>query len=595
MSFNKYILVCNGEKCYNKASDEVYTKLMKLVIEKNMDNEIQVVRSGCFGLCQQGPIVKVLPDNIVYYNIKENDVEKIVNEHILNNSPVNSLIYKDNTLKKYVPQCHKELHHKQLRIVLRNCGIIDPENIEEYIAREGYSALSKVLFEMKPDDVLEELKRAGLRGRGGAGFPTWLKWKFSKDVDSDVKYVICNADEGDPGAYMDRSTLEGDPHSILEALTIAGYTIGAHQGYIYIRAEYPLAIKRLNIAIEQAKEKGLLGKDILGSGFDFNIELRLGAGAFVCGEETALIASIEGKRGMPRPRPPYPSISGLWGKPTVINNVETLANIAPIILWGSDWFSSIGTETSKGTKVFALTGKVKNSGLIEVPMGTTLREVIFDIGGGIKGDKKFKAVQTGGPSGGVIPEEFLDTPIDYEHLQELGSIMGSGGMIVMDETDCMIDVSKFYLQFSVDESCGKCSPCRIGGKQMLNILERISEGKGEKEDIEKLKKIGVAMQKASLCGLGQTAPNPVLSTLKYFYKEYEEHIIDKKCKAGKCRSLITFTINSDLCIGCGLCALRCPANAIRGEKREPHIIDQTLCIKCGECYNVCKFGAVELS
>ncbi len=595
MSFNKYILVCNGEKCYNKASDEVYTKLMKLVIEKNMDNEIQVVRSGCFGLCQQGPIIKVLPDNIVYYNIKENDVEKIVNEHILNNSPVNSLIYKDNTLKKYVPQCHKELHHKQLRIVLRNCGIIDPENIEEYIAREGYSALSKVLFEMKPDDVLEELKRAGLRGRGGAGFPTWLKWKFSKDVDSDVKYVICNADEGDPGAYMDRSTLEGDPHSILEALTIAGYTIGAHQGYIYIRAEYPLAIKRLNIAIEQAKEKGLLGKDILGSGFDFNIELRLGAGAFVCGEETALIASIEGKRGMPRPRPPYPSISGLWGKPTVINNVETLANIAPIILWGSDWFSSIGTETSKGTKVFALTGKVKNSGLIEVPMGTTLREVIFDIGGGIKGDKKFKAVQTGGPSGGVIPEEFLDTPIDYEHLQELGSIMGSGGMIVMDETDCMIDVSKFYLQFSVDESCGKCSPCRIGGKQMLNILERISEGKGEKEDIEKLKKIGVAMQKASLCGLGQTAPNPVLSTLKYFYKEYEEHIIDKKCKAGKCRSLITFTINSDLCIGCGLCALRCPANAIRGEKREPHIIDQTLCIKCGECYNVCKFGAVELS
>jgi NADH:ubiquinone oxidoreductase subunit F (NADH-binding) len=485
-----------------------------------------------------------------------------------------------------------DFYQKQKRIVLRNCGVINPEYIDEYIARDGYAALEKAMFDMTPDGVIEELQAAGLRGRGGAGFPTGLKWKFTKDYESDRKYVVCNADEGDPGAYMDRSTAEGDPHSILEAMTIAGYTVGANQGFIYIRAEYPLAIDRLNNAIAQAREYGLLGDNILGTDFSFDIELRLGAGAFVCGEETALIASIEGKRGMPIPRPPFPAVKGLWGKPTVINNVETWANIPMIILKGSAWFSSIGTDSTKGTKVFALTGKINNSGLIEVPMGTTLREIIYDIGGGIKDGKKFKAAQTGGPSGGVITEEYLDTPIDYESLQSIGSMMGSGGMIVMDEDDCMIDVTKFYLEFTVDESCGKCAPCRIGGRTNYNILNDISEGKGTMEDLDKLKDLAQAMRKASLCGLGQTAPNPVMSTINFFEDEYRAHIIDKKCPAGKCKSLLSYTIVEDKCVGCTACMRVCPVNCISGEVKEVHTINQDQCIKCGQCYEKCKFDAI---
>jgi NADP-reducing hydrogenase subunit HndC len=502
-------------------------------------------------------------------------------------------LYDKSQSKKHVKIDEIDFYQKQLRIVLRNCGFINPENIDEYIARDGYAALEKVLFSMTPDQVVEELKKSGLRGRGGAGFPTWKKWLFTKQVESNEKYVVCNADEGDPGAYMDRSTLEGDPHSVLEAMTIAGFTVGANQGYIYIRAEYPLAIKRLEIALEQSRKYGLLGKNILGSTFNFDIELRFGAGAFVCGEETALLTSIEGNRGMPIPRPPFPAVKGLWKQPTVINNVETYANIPVIILKGGDWFGNIGTATSKGTKVFALTGKINNSGLIEVPMGTTLREIVFDIGGGIIGGKKFKAAQSGGPSGGVIPEQYLDTPIDYETLASIGSIMGSGGLIVMDEDDCMVDVAKFYVEFTVDESCGKCAPCRIGGKQIHDLLEKMSNGQATIHDIEKLKKIGRAMQKASLCGLGQTAPNPVLSTIKYFEKEYLEHIYEKKCTAGKCKALFTFAIITEKCIGCGLCARKCPVDAISGEKSKPHVIKEGLCIKCGECLRVCKFGAVK--
>jgi len=478
--------------------------------------------------------------------------------------------------------------------VLRNCGFIDPENIEEYIAREGYAALEKVLFSMSKDEVIEELKTAGLRGRGGAGFPTWMKWNFTKQAASEEKFIVCNADEGDPGAYMDRSTLEGDPHSVLEAMTIAGHTVGAQKGFIYIRAEYPLAIHRLEIAMKQAREYGLLGTDILGSGFDFDIEIRLGAGAFVCGEETALLASIEGRRGMPVPRPPFPAVKGLWGRPTVINNVETWANIPIIIIKGGDWFSQIGTADSHGTKVFALTGKIRNSGLVEVPMGTTLREIIYDIGGGIAHDKAFKAVQTGGPSGGVITKDYLDTPIDFGSLSKLGSMMGSGGMIVMDEDDCIVDVVKFYLNFSVDESCGKCSPCRIGGRSLANLLEKITKGNGEMADIDRMREIGEAMKKASLCALGQTAPNPILSTLHYYRDEYLAHIIDKKCPAGKCKSLITYSINAEKCIGCTACARKCPVGAISGERRAVHKIDPAACIKCGVCSEVCKFGAVEV-
>jgi NADH:ubiquinone oxidoreductase subunit F (NADH-binding)/(2Fe-2S) ferredoxin len=592
MAYRAYVLVCGGTGCESDHASEIYENINKELIAKDLKNEVQVVKTGCFGFCEHGPIVKVLPDETFYVNVKPEDAAVIVNEHLLKGRPVTRLLYDQSQSKKNAKIEDIQFYQKQFRIVLRNCGVINPEDVNEYIARDGYSALEKVLFQMKPDDVINELKASGLRGRGGAGFPTWRKWTFSKGVQEDVKYVVCNADEGDPGAYMDRATIEGDPHSVLEAMTICGYTVGSNQGYIYIRAEYPLAIRRLEIAIGQAHEMGLLGKDILGSGFDFDIEIRLGAGAFVCGEETALLASIEGNRGMPRPRPPFPAVKGLWGKPTVINNVETWASIPIIITRGGKWFASIGTEKSPGTKVFALTGKINNSGLIEVPMGTTLRDVIFDIGGGIRNNRKFKAAQTGGPSGGVIPADYLDTPIDYESLGKLGSIMGSGGLIVMDEDDCMIDIAKFYLQFSVDESCGKCSPCRIGGKQLLEILDRISQGKGEMVDLDKIEEIGLAMQKASLCGLGQNAANPVLSTLRYFKQEYLEHIQEKKCHSGSCSGLLNFLIDPDKCIGCGLCALKCPANCISGEKRKPYTINQLECIKCGNCFTVCKFSAV---
>jgi len=591
MPYKRYVLICNADKCKQKKSNEIYEFINKELIAQGLKEEVQVVKCGCFGFCSEGPIVKILPDETIYCHVKPEDAKDIVQTHLLKNQVLKNLVYDNSQSRKNIGFKYDN-YRKQLRIVLRNCGVIDPENIYDYIARDGYKALEKTLFELKPDDIIEELKISGLRGRGGAGYPTWKKWQITKETASDIKYVVCNADEGDPGAYMDRSTIEGDPHSIIEAMAICGYTVGASYGYIYIRAEYPLAIKRLEIAINQARELGLLGKNILGSGFDFDIELRYGAGAYVCGEETALIASIEGNRGMPKPRPPFPSTKGLWGKPTVINNVETWANVPVILTRGGKWFASIGTDTSKGTKVFALTGKVNNSGLVEVPMGTTLRELVFDIGGGIKGGKKFKAVQTGGPSGGVIPEEYLDTPIGYENLQQLGAIMGSGGLIVMDEDDCMVDISKFYIQFAVDESCGKCAPCRIGGKQLLEMLNKISQGKGDIEDIDNMKRICFAMQKASLCGLGQNTPNPVLSTLKYFEEEYIEHIKDKKCKAGKCRDLVTFTIDPAKCVGCGLCAIKCPVNCISGEKQKPYTIDQSKCIKCGTCYEVCKFGAV---
>jgi len=593
MAFKNYILVCGGTACESSKGGAIHEQLVKELREQNVAHEAQVVKTGCFGFCERGPVVKVLPDETFYVNVAPEDAREIVAEHIVKGRPVTRLLYDKSQSRRQTRVDDLDFYQKQFRIVLRNCGFINPEAIDEYIARDGYAALERALFQMKPDDVIEELRKSGLRGRGGAGFPTWKKWEFSKLARGDEKYIICNADEGDPGAYMDRSTLEGDPHSVLEAMTIAGYTVGATRGFIYIRAEYPLAIRRLEIALEQARAYGLLGTDILGSKFSFDIEIRLGAGAFVCGEETALIASIEGRRGMPIPRPPFPAVRGLWGKPTVINNVETLANIPVILLKGGEWFGRIGTETSKGTKVFALTGKINNSGLIEVPMGTTLREIIFDIGGGIRGGKAFKAAQTGGPSGGVIPAQFLDTPIDYENLAKLGSIMGSGGLIVMDEDDCMVDVNRFYLEFTVDESCGKCAPCRIGGRSMYNLLTKITQGNGTDADVVQLREIGHAMQKASLCGLGQTASNPVMSALRYFDQEYLAHIHDKKCPAGKCKDLVTYYILPDKCIGCGLCARRCPVSCIAGEKRKLHVIDAAKCIKCGECYNACKFEAVQ--
>ena len=592
MAFESYVLVCGGTACVSGGGDSVVEMFKKELEAAGLAEKVQVVVTGCLGFCEQGPLVKILPQGTFYVQVKAEDVKEIVAEHLIKGRVVSRLCYDPDQAKKLVADANIPFYQKQYRVVLRNCGVIDPEKIEDYIARDGYKALEKVLFEMSPEQVVDEMLKSGLRGRGGAGFPTGMKWKFAMQQPKGQKYMVCNADEGDPGAYMDRSTLEGDPHSILEAMTIAGFAIGASKGYIYIRAEYPLAIQRLEIAIQQARDLGLLGEKILGSDFDFDIELRFGAGAFVCGEETALLQSIEGNRGMPKPRPPFPAVKGLWGCPTVINNVETLANIPVIINKGAEWFSKIGTETSKGTKVFALTGKVNNSGLIEVPMGTTLREIIFDIGGGIRGGHEFKAAQTGGPSGGIIPPQFLDTPIDYENLAKIGSIMGSGGLIVMDETDCVVDIAKFYLDFTVDESCGKCSPCRIGGRKLLNYLNKITDGRGVEDDIKQLEAISDAMCKASLCGLGQTAANPVKSTLRYFMDEYMAHIKDKKCPAGKCSKLISYVIEAEKCKGCTLCARKCPVNAITGTVKNPHVIDQSKCIKCGQCIASCKFGAI---
>jgi NADH-quinone oxidoreductase subunit F/NADP-reducing hydrogenase subunit HndC len=601
MAYNHYILTCGGTACESNKGVELFAQLNAEAEKHGVKNEVQIVKTGCFGFCERGPIVKVLPEDSFYVDVKPEDAVEIIAEHIVKGREVKRLLYKEGDgHDTAASEDEIQFYQKQFRVVLRNCGSIDPESIDEYIAREGYSGMEHVLFDWTAEKLIEEIKASGLRGRGGAGFPTWLKWDFCRKAQGDIKYVICNADEGDPGAYMDRSIIEGDPHSVIEGMVTAGKAIGANEGYVYIRAEYPLAIERLKIALVQAREYGLLGKNILGSGFDFDIEIRLGAGAFVCGEETALIKSVEGNRGMPVPKPPFPAQKGLWGKPTVINNVETFANIPVITARGGAWLARIGTEKSKGTKVFALTGKVKNSGLVEVPMGTTLRDIVFDIGGGIKDGKKFKGVQTGGPSGGILTEKSLDLHIDFETLTENESMMGSGGMIVMDEDDCAVDVSRFYMEFCVEESCGKCSPCRIGTTQILKLLEKICDGKGEEEDLQKLEDIGNAVTKASLCMLGCTAANPTMSTLHNFKDEYLEHIRDKKCRAGKCKNLLSFTIDPVKCIGCSVCAKKCPANCIVVEeaskypdkKRPPYIINQADCVKCGECLNVCKFNAV---
>ena len=592
--FSNYILVCGGTGCRASHSEHIITALRKELDEAGLSDQVQVIRTGCFGFCEQGPIVKTVPDNTFYVSVKPEDAEAIIREHIIKGRKVERLLYVAPDTGRHVSDSkHMEFYKPQVRIAMRNCGFIDPENINEYIARDGYAALGKVL-EMRPEEVIREIMDSGLRGRGGGGFPTGLKWKITREVQADQKYVVCNADEGDPGAFMDRSILEGDPHSIIEAMAINGYCTGASKGMIYIRAEYPLAIHRLEVAIAQAREYGLLGDDIMGTGFSFDIEIRYGAGAFVCGEETALIHSMEGKRGEPTVKPPFPSESGYKGQPTNVNNVETYANIPPIILRGAKWFSSIGTEKSKGTKVFALAGKVNNVGLIEVPMGTTLREVIFDIGGGIKNGKKFKAVQTGGPSGGCLTEKHLDTPIDYDNLLASGSMMGSGGMIVMDEDDCMVSVAKFYLEFTVEESCGKCTPCRIGNKRLLEILDRITKGKGTEEDLTELKNLAGVIRDSSLCALGQTAPNPVLSTMDNFWDEYVAHVRDKSCPAHQCRDLMSYVIDPKVCKGCSLCSRVCPTNAISGVLKQPYSIDQTVCIKCGTCMDKCKFGAISV-
>ncbi len=593
-----HVLICGGTGCTSSGS-KVLMSTFESEIEKNgLSEEVKVVQTGCFGLSALGPVVIIYPEGTFYSRVQEGDVAEIVSEHLLKGRLVDRLVYKDadesviEEAGKTISLNDTNFYKTQKRVALRNCGLIDPENIDEYIAMDGYAALGKVLTEMTPEEVVKVVKDSGLRGRGGGGFPTGLKWSFTAANAADQKYVVCNADEGDPGAFMDRSVLEGDPHCLIEAMAICGYATGATEGYVYVRAEYPIAVKRLQMAIDQAREYGLLGKNIFDSGFDFDLFIRLGAGAFVCGEETALMTSIEGNRGEPRPRPPYPAVKGLFGKPTTENNVETFANIPQIILKGADWFASMGTEKSKGTKVFALGGKIENTGLVEIPMGTTLREIIYDIGGGIPNGKKFKAAQTGGPSGGCIPVSLIDTPIDYDNLTAIGCMMGSGGLIVMDEDNCMVDTAKFFLDFTVDESCGKCPPCRIGTKRMMEILEKITDGNGTLEDIDKLEELAYYIKENSLCGLGQTAPNPVLATLKFFREEYIAHVVDKKCPAGVCKSLLNYSIVADKCKGCTLCARKCPAGAISGTVKEPHVIDTSKCVKCGVCIENCKFGAI---
>ncbi|MBQ3023524.1 MAG: NADH-quinone oxidoreductase subunit NuoF [Clostridia bacterium] len=593
--YRAHVLICGGTGCTSSGGAKLIDEFEAQLKDAGLENEVKVVKTGCFGLCALGPVVVVYPEGAFYSRVQKEDVKEIVTEHLLKGRIVKRLVY-DETLeegKDTIKSLNEvDFYKKQMRIALRNCGVINPENVEEYIAFDGYKALATAITEMTPQEVIETIKASGLRGRGGGGFPTGLKWEFASKSVNEQKYVCCNADEGDPGAFMDRSILEGDPHSVLEAMAIAGYAIGANQGYIYIRAEYPIAVQRLQIAIDQAKEYGLLGENIFGTDFSFDIGLRLGAGAFVCGEETALMTSIEGHRGEPRPRPPFPAVKGLWGKPTILNNVETYANIPVIINNGAEWFTKIGTEKSKGTKVFALGGKINNTGLVEIPMGTTLREIVEEIGGGVPNGKAFKAAQTGGPSGGCIPASLMDTPIDYDSLISIGSMMGSGGLIVMDEDNCMVDIAKFFLEFTVDESCGKCTPCRIGTKRLLEILEKITKGNGTLEDLDRLELLCNSIKSASLCGLGQTAPNPVLSTLRYFRDEYVAHVVDKKCPAGVCKDLTSYFIVEDKCKGCSACARKCPVGAISGEIKSPFTIDQSKCIKCGACVATCKFNAI---
>ena len=591
--YRAHVLICAGTGCTSSGSATLFTEFERCIQEAGIDNEVKVVKTGCFGLCAEGPIVVVYPEGSMYCRVKPEDVSEIVSEHLVKGRIVQRLLEGGQADPNVAADAEEtEFFKKQTRVALQNCGRINPENIDEYIAYDGYAALGKVLTEMTPEQVIQVMLDSGLRGRGGAGFPTGRKWDFARKSVSNKKYVCCNADEGDPGAFMDRSVLEGDPHVVLEAMAIAGYAIGSDQGYIYVRAEYPIAVHRLEIAIAQAKEYGLLGKNIFGTDFSFDIEIRLGAGAFVCGEETALMTSIEGHRGEPRPRPPFPAVKGLFQQPTILNNVETYANVPKIILNGAEWFASMGTEKSKGTKVFAVGGKIKNTGLVEIPMGTTLREIVYDIGGGIPNGKKFKAAQTGGPSGGCIPASLIDTPIDYDSLIAIGSMMGSGGLIVMDEDTCMVDIAKFFLEFTVDESCGKCPPCRIGTKRMLEILNKITSGKGEVKDIDDLYELAAGIKASALCGLGQTAPNPVLSTLRYFKDEYMAHVVEKRCPAGVCKALLQYKIVPDKCKGCSLCAKNCPVNCISGEIKKPFVIDQDKCIKCGTCMDNCKFGAI---